>query len=172
MNSAQLTKCINADRTVLAIQCAGVYPVNLLPPVDGLPFSLIANLDPDTQPGSHWVCIYIGMEGRTEFFDSYGRSPETKEIVQYLKKYGSEKIICCPKRLQGSLSSPCGQYCVYYLYHRLRGDNMNTIVNKFGADLEDNDSFVTNWVNNRFELDTKTYDSDFVLNQIARNLFE
>ncbi len=171
MNSGQLTKCINADRTVLAIQCAGVFPVNLLPPPDGLPFSLIANLDPDTQPGSHWVCIHMDMERRTEFFDSYARSPETKEIVQYLKKYGdSDELICCPKRLQGTFSSPCGQYCIYYLYHRLRGQSMNMIVNRFGEDLEENDSFVTTWVNNMFDLDTRTYDSDFVLNQIARSL--
>ncbi len=171
MNSAQLTKCINEDH-VLAIQCAGVFPVNLLPRPSGFPFSLIANLDPASQPGSHWVCIHIDASGGTEFFDSYGRSPETKEIVQYMKKYGSSEILCCPERLQGGFSSSCGQYCVYYLYYRLRGESLNTIVNRFGQDCEENDSFVTTWVNKMFDLDTRTFDCQFVMNQIARSLFE
>ncbi len=165
MNTAQLYRCI-ADDLVLRRQCAGVFPSDKLESPSGYPFSLIANLDAHTKPGTHWVAIHFDETGNTEFFDSYGRKPANKFIVKYLKRYGIN-VKCTPFKLQGALSSVCGQYCIYYLYHRLRGYTMEAILNSFSQDLEANDIFVTTWVNDNFDISTSVYELAFLMNQVS-----
>jgi hypothetical protein len=99
------------------------------------------NTDPSNKPGTHWVAVYCD-----EYFDSYGRPSKRN------KKYN-------PVRIQGTLSSACGQYCVYYLCHRIRGRSMNDIVKDFSYDYALNDMCVTEYINRNFDLNMKTYDS-------------
>jgi len=51
-----------------------VYSVDTLPshPRD---VTLVCNLDPSDQPGTHWVAIYVDSSGtHAEYFDSYGKN--------------------------------------------------------------------------------------------------
>ena len=36
----------------------------------------IANTDPSTEPGTHWVGFYFSTELKAEFFESYGYPPD------------------------------------------------------------------------------------------------
>jgi len=170
MNTRQLLKCIDSDG-ILRRECEGVYPANKIPKPYGYPFAVIVNLDKHTEPGSHWVCIFMNRDGESEFFDSYGRKPDTNEIQSYMKKYAT-RLRCNEKQLQGPYSSACGQYCLYYMYHRLRNYTMNMITEKFGSDYDKNDTYVTRWVNDKFPVDTNVYEVDVVLNQLAHSLYE
>ena len=53
----------------------GVFPSNKLPRKRRYPSSLIANTDPDTKPGQHWIAMYFPSKTKKEFFDSYGMPP-------------------------------------------------------------------------------------------------
>ncbi len=165
MNTSQLYKCL-ADDGLLRRQCAGVYPSDKLPIPQGYPFSFIANTDVHTKPGTHWLAIYFDENGNTEFFDSYARKPDNHFIVKYLKRYGLN-VTCTPHRVQAPFSSVCGQYCIYYLWHRLRGYTMEEILKNFSEDLQNNDKFVTAWLNDNFDIDTHVYELGFLINQSA-----
>ena len=41
---------------------------------------------------------------------------------------------------------------------------------KFDADYEENDILVTDWINENFDLNTETYNADFLLSQVCRAL--
>ncbi len=47
---------------------------------------------------------------------------------------------------------------------------MEDIVNKFSADLEEKDEMITEWLNENFDMNTETFNVDFIVNQICRAL--
>jgi len=170
MNTNQLLKCIREDSS-LDEQCSGVHPVDRIPELVKRPECFILNLDPHYKKGSHWIAIYVDQEGQGEFFDTYGRKPHKQLIRKYLREN-------CPtwtfnkKLIQSPYSSVCGQHCLHFLYHRVRGDSMKTITEEFGMDLENNDLLVTDWVNEEFDINTNVFDLEFMLNQISHALLK
>jgi hypothetical protein len=168
MNTNQLLKCIRSD-SLLNDCCAGVYPIDQLPEPKGYPECCVVNLDPASKPGSHWMAVYIDPEGFGEFFDSYGRRPEKKQILKYLKCNCLDWTYN-DKMLQSVFASTCGQYCIYYLYYRVRGKPLKQIVNDFGQDLEVNDMKVTSWLNANFDVNTDVFEFEFVVNQVCHAL--
>ena len=68
MNTQQLN-LMARNCNVLKKSFTGVYASDMLPirkHDEILPKSLIANMDSSTEPGSHWICIYIPLEGDCE----------------------------------------------------------------------------------------------------------
>ena len=111
----------------------GVFPSNRLPRrIPTYPASLIANTDPASQPGEHWIAMYFPDKTKSEFFDSYGFPPSfysthfTKYLSQGKKRTGRNKT-----SLQSLNSFACGYYCLYYLYFRTRGKSMKAIEQSF-----------------------------------------
>ena len=49
-------------------------------------------------------------------------------------------------QLQSAFSTVCGQYCIYFLYHRCRKRSMSTIVNSFVNDKLRNDKLFYDFV--------------------------
>ena len=47
----------------------GVFSIDNLPDDPRL---LVCNTDPSDKPGRHWIAIYVGDDGRGDFFDSLG----------------------------------------------------------------------------------------------------
>ena len=165
MNTQQLLHCLHQDK-VIRKYALGVYPADGLPQVTIWPSCFIANLDPANKPGSHWIAVFIDSEGVGECFDSYGRSP-CESLNKYLKKY-CKTILYNPVRIQGPLSSSCGQYCVYYLCHRARDRTMSKIVADFCSDFPLNDLSVADYINRHFNLNLPAYDLHFILSQICK----
>ena len=130
MNNLQLTRLMKTD-TCLRNNTLGVFPSDKLPEkIYKLPVCLIANTDPSNEPGKHWVAFYIDSEGRGEFFDSYGREPENPNFRNFLET-NCETYGWNDRRLQGYISSVCGQYCLYYLYRRCRGTSLREFLSEF-----------------------------------------
>lgn len=155
MNTTQLLHCIRKD-DMLSKYTSGVYPSDHLPRNEKFPFSLIANIDPATEPGRHWVALYVRTDKVGEFFDSYGRAP-SENFASYLRKY-CNNIEYNTVRMQGSLSSSCGQYCLYYLAQRVRGRSMKKIVDDFCLDFMLNDIYVAKYVERNFTVESSAYD--------------
>ena len=90
----------------------GVFARDTLPLTrkDG---AYIINFDRSSEPGSHWVAVYI-MNGHVEYFDSSGQPPLHREIELFLGQIYHYNSV----HLQPVLSKCCGQYCIYYLVQR------------------------------------------------------
>ena len=155
MNTAELDYCLKKD-FLLSKYCEGVFPVGMLPTTttvlnEKLPTAFIVNLDPSTLPGSHWVALYFDKDKQCEYFDSYGRRVSQPTLKNYVKNRCSHEYVYNDKMLQSPYSDVCRQYCLFYLYHRVRQCFMNEITCLFTHDLlEWNDCVVKNWVVNMF----------------------
>lgn len=112
--------------------------------------AIIANTDDDTKAGRHWCAIYFLGDGTAEFFDSYGRTPgeNSKRFVRSLRT-NSSSFVYNTVRLQNDVSNACGQFCLYYIYHRLRGVSMKDIVKQF-RHYPNNDYYVNAFVERAF----------------------
>ena len=92
MNNLQLHNLANRCPALKEI-FVGVFPSDRLP---DLPFmkqkrayALIANLDKEGLPSSHWVALYLPKQrsGTAEYFDSYGQPPTLPSFLTLLRKY-------------------------------------------------------------------------------------
>lgn len=93
----------------------------------GEKISFIMNLDKSTQPGSHWVAVYLDPNESLEYYDSFGREPPesfNKDILFLINKihpdvylkYKVNKIID-----QSSTSKNCGFFAMKFLLDRYKG---------------------------------------------------
>lgn len=141
MNTRQLQCVIKCDVVMRRI-VEGVFARDELPTwKKHYPHGLIVNTDPKDRHGRHWLAFYCESKDTVEFFDSYGHSPEYFDFTADV--YNN-------KRLQSSTSNVCGQYCLYYLLNRCRGVSMRTIVNRFGDNYRENDTFVYDFMSRSF----------------------
>ena len=114
-----------------------------LPPT----FAMVVNTHPSNKPGEHWVAFYVDRNIRCvegEYFDSYGLPPPP-DFELLLDR-------CCLNykfnrhQLQDYFSFVCGQYCIYYLYHRFHGESLGSICSRLREAGDKNDSIVANFV--------------------------
>ena len=164
MNSQQIHRALKT-LPVTSGTFMGVFPSDQLPAEISLPTTLVVNTDPADQPGQHWVAMYMGADGTTDYFDSYGMSPSVPSIKDFLHDR-STYVNINPKQVQGYLSSVCGHYCIYFLTLRCHSVSMADIVRPFHGDFR-SDSFVCAWVNKHFRLNTETFEDELVVNQLC-----
>lgn len=131
----------------------GVFPCDALPTFVPYPSCLIANTKPKNDVGEHWIAIFINKEGYGDYFCSYGLSPR-HEFVLFLNKH-SNSWNFNRKRIQGDLSTTCGQYCAFFIFCRTRGLPMHKFLSLFTRDYDENDAIVTSFINGKFNVDTK-----------------
>ena len=161
MNTQQLQSILKQDPRVGPV-FRGVFPRDKLPPFrDGV---YVINTDSSKGKGQHWVSVYITPVA-TEYFDSYGGDP-----IKEIKRWGKRKTwVTNPVPLQSPLSAVCGQYCIYYLLHRVRGVDMTTLLLDFGCDVDVNDQMVYDYINDRYNLDhLKLLDTESVISQLSQ----
>lgn len=174
MNTKQLMTIIKSD-AMLRPLCRGVFPADCLPTqCMKPPWCLIANTDIKEEPGSHWVAIFVGVE-QTEFFDSFGRSPEAcaSYFRPFLRRHASKSPLKVnDKQIQDFFSTACGQHCLYFLLHRVRGLSMSRIVNQFTKDWQLNDSLVNAFIERRYDVALPIVDDEYLAFQIARIIFK
>ena len=155
MNTQQIERALERNSKTSKTFC-GVFPADQLPEsLSTFPCGFVANTDPSTKPGTHWVVFYFPTHNTGEFFDSYGEPPEhyNKSFKTYFNsvewKYNTRK-------LQSSWTEVCGHYCIFYLYQRACGRNMSEIVNMFGNNALFNDRNVSCYVKKHFDITTKS----------------
>ena len=162
MNTQQILRILKVEKIK---EFVGVYPCDKLPKITP-PATLVANIDPASKPGKHWVVLYIDHDGSGDYFDSYGLPP-LKVFKNYLHE-NCNNWVHNTHRVQGPLSSVCGQFCIYFIVHRARDIPLKAIVDTFDKNnLVENDEIVSGFVNQRYNTELETYDLDFIVNQIA-----
>lgn len=101
----------------------------------------IINSDPSGSPGRHWMGLYNSTP--IEFFDPTGHSAKYYDLDDRLpNSYTYNKT-----KVQGPISVRCGEYCIYYLYLRIKGHSMIDIVKSLDNEYYVNDSIVCEFVN-------------------------
>lgn len=160
MNTRQLTKVLRSDELLTDV-FKGVYASDKLPKEVGN-YCFVANVDPASKSGSHWVSFYIDNKN-CYFFDSYGRPP-MKEFKDYLTQY---KLAYNTQRLQSDFSACCGQYCMFYLMMKAR---FKDFTEYFDENLEENDITVTKWANDNFDLDLEVMDLEFQISLALKSI--
>jgi len=171
MNDGQITSLLHRDAAVSAL-FLGVFASDQLPKLPPRPSCLIANTDPASAPGKHWVAFFLEADGRGEFFDSYGRMPKLPSFNRFLAQNTADWIHN-DTLLQGTLAVTCGQYCMYYLLYRCRGMPMHEIISHFDStDRCENDTAVNEFLSSYFDVDLDAYNIDFVVHQISKMLQE
>lgn len=168
MDTVELTYILTKDQFTKN-DFIGVYAADHVPTsVHKAPACFIANTDPSQKPGAHWVAIYVDHDNNAEFFDSYGQYPSQyhHRIYNFLKTYENCKVN--HTQLQSSFSSSCGQFCLYFLLWRCRGVSFEKIMSGFDSNQSTNDFLVTTFVNGLFDVNTKVYDVDYVVNQCCK----
>lgn len=142
MDGARIDALMRKDPHVAPL-FEGVFAADTLP--KGLhkrPALLVANTDPASQPGAHWVAFYIDKHHHGEYFDSYGLPPIVREHRQFLDRV-CKRWTYNHKSLQAIDSTVCGEYCVMYLIHKAHGYTLHQFVNRhFTSDAEKNDRLV------------------------------
>lgn len=103
------------------------------------PMCLVSNTDSPTGSGKHWIAYWVEPNGKIEFFDSYGDPP-----TYYA--FGTPCNIYNDHSLQSLNSKVCGEYCIFYLLSRARGNSMWSIANSFSNDSGWNDDQVVKFV--------------------------
>ena len=151
MDTVQLEDAIMRD-PICAKIFGGVKAADKLPSyVSNSHKFYITNTQNLKEPGEHWVVIYSNM--LPEFFDSCGQSPESykKEFQYFLVNHGPN-YIHNERRLQNIDSDVCGNFCLFYIYHRSRNISMKRILKMFTTDLESNDRLVTRFCSKVFKV--------------------
>ena len=121
----------------------GVFPSNRLPKRTQLsyPACCIANYDPAGKPGRHWVAFYLpgGKQEHNEYYDGYGLPPLIEDFTDFL----SDGFIYNRVTVQSFGTKTCGLHAVYYLQHRIKGEDIEEIVKTFDSvNKLENDSIV------------------------------
>nr|DAC81313.1 TPA_asm: adenain [Larimichthys croaker adintovirus] len=113
------------------------------------PVYFIVNTHPAHLPGEHWLSLTLEEDGVATFFDSYGFPPDfahyPSSILQFLEQR-SDRILYHDRQLQHTLSTVCGQHCVYYLCHRACGVSFERLLSLYDDDVIKNDQTVSHFV--------------------------
>lgn len=128
----------------------GTYAINHLPIVytQDPPFGLVMNLDAYPSGGTHWVAFYSSGPGKLEYFDTAGEPPPDEEKFKLIFTQ-FDVVTFNHKRIQGSCSSVCGEYCVLFLSSRFESIPFPDFSS---TDFLRNDDVVYNVIHKHFDI--------------------
>jgi hypothetical protein len=169
MNTTELNSCLQQHGVVGKV-ALGVFAADNLPDITSLPAAFIANTDDSTKGGQHWTAFYATKDGKLEYFDSYGLKPFERLHCKYIKKNFKNKYVHNKKRLQGPMSTTCGQYALAFIYHRCLGISLKDFVGLFDKNAQhENDHLVKEIIEYYFDYSNPIFPNS-KLNQICKAL--
>ena len=130
---------------------------------------LISNTRERMHPGEHWVAVFKPKYKKhvLEYFDSYGFLPNN-----YLKKMMGKNFKYHTIGLQHPCTNVCGQYGIYFLYHRCKDVSFKNIIKQLSEiPRSRRDLFVHKWVKSLSTNSKLHLQTDFIKNkQICKTL--
>lgn len=123
----------------------GVFPRDALAQFNQLEGIYIFNTDPISKPGSHWIGVVALPDNNSiEYFDSYGLPPILWKGIYKALTTGARILKWNNVRLQGVLSTVCGDYSLMFLLMRARGISMEKFISwlKSFPNAEDRDHYI------------------------------
>ena len=119
----------------------GVFPLDKLKnyKVKEKPIGIVINLDFSSEPGSHWVALYIDEQNNAIYFDSFGFINLNEYFLSFLKNNKIEGIIFNKHQIQSFSSDVCGAHCIIFLKMICNGFSFDEILKQFSSNKERND---------------------------------
>ena len=157
MNSKQIQDILSSHNDTKKF-FLGVFPSDMLPEkISSYPACFVCNVDSSNEVGSHWLAFFIFSSNRVEFFDSYGNAPHFFKgtISDFASQY--VEVIHNPHILQSNFTAVCGQYTIFFLICKSRGDTMKKFLSQFVTQNICNDIRVYNFVAKRFRVYANFY---------------
>ena len=162
MNTQEI-RAILANDPFVGPVFQGVYAIDQLSALQLGAY--VVNTSASNKNTGHWVAMWVTPYA-VEYFDSYGRDPPEK----IKRKCRTKQWICNGRFLQSPLSSVCGQYCIYYLLHRARGDGLEKIVKEFDHDVDENDMLVYEFIKEQYDMHKMKYlDTTGIIQQLKEH---
>lgn len=130
MDTIQLNHALRSRTDLPPGVFKGVFALNQLPFVYSLtkPFAFIVNTDPWPLEGKHWIALFCENDGKIEYFDSAGNPPS----AVIWNRFGTPStVVYNPRQLQHSCSSVCGEYCLLFVYCRLKSVSFQDFISCF-----------------------------------------
>lgn len=122
----------------------GVFPCDRVPRIHKFPSSLVLNLDPASQAGSHWVAVFALSPHKLYYFDSYGMAPTDcvrKSLQQFSKITRNNHIF------QSLNSTICGHYSMLFIALSSSGMSFENIIRLLLSKSRYRDNYVKSLVN-------------------------
>ena len=165
MDAAQINSLLIESLCDTSTRYLGVFALDQLPPtLTNFPCCYVANTDPISLPGTHWVAFYLDSRTHLEFFDSYGNSPD---LYNFPTPPKLTSIICNDYPFQKIQTSVCGQYCIFYLHQRAHHIPLRSIISSLRS-FPDPDSYVRSFVSKLRSKFTNCINHPCSNNQCAR----
>ena len=108
------------------------------------PALYIVNTAHSFQSYGHWIVIFISDNDQVEIFDSFAKkiSDRHANILNFVMRL-NKSYVYSNKRIQSTISTKCGWFCLYFAYFRCRNISFSSILNQFcDSDLDLNDKIV------------------------------
>ena len=165
MNNIEIMRLLKRHPVTRSV-FVGVYASDTLPhhPRWRRPCAYIANTDPISQPGEHWVAFFFGKMN-VEYFDSFGNRP-LPPFQDFMNTWDYDMNNL---QIQSSLANTCGQHCIYYIWNRCKGLEKQNIIDSFNKDnLLANDISVNDSIERHFGSDLDIINPSFLASQISQ----
>jgi len=135
MNAEQIFNIMVKHNDRIHGHFLGVYARNQIPSFDKFtryPAYFICNTDTASGRGKHWVVFYFVSCTSLEFFDSFAHIFSDYGFKTLPTLYPNlQEIIHVNRRIQNYNSCVCGQYCLYFLLHRIQNYSLEQILLSF-----------------------------------------
>src|SRR5271156_6114352 len=151
MFSSQIARALNKDEFV-SEYFGGVFPSDKLPLHVKYPSAFVANTDPASEKGEHWVCYFFDKTKNLKYFDSFGLPPLNCELEEFANK-NCKSSIFNDVQLQGGDSDSCGHYCIAMLINLARDEPFGEIIKRFKGKVPgEYDEHIAFLVNKRYNI--------------------
>ena len=148
METHQLEIALRHDIYLSALPHLGVLASDKVHDIRS-PGAYIINTDPSHLPGQHWIALFLSRNGFVEIFDSLGYHPHH---YPFLKTYLiGRRFNYNTNRWQNVGTATCGQFCLFYLYHRCRGWRLPQMTDFYwNSDIRRNENMVSLFMSHYF----------------------
>jgi hypothetical protein len=133
MNSLQIDTILRKNRHTKNCY-KGTYGSDNIKRFNEYPYAIVANTQKITQPGQHWVGMYISNVDTIEYFDSFG-GPPNNEIKKFTETFKNVKRNT--RKIQSDFDNSCGSHVIYFIIQRCRGKNFNVIIKEMSSPYSD-----------------------------------
>ena len=147
MNDKELVQLVNSDPWT-EHHFKGVFPFNSVPELNrGQEFAIV-NID------NHWIVVYRENKVTLQVFNSLGSESAVKTVLRnnYSLVKDIHQVSYSTTPFQGTDSTSCGQFCVYFIVNRLRYTHesfQEILARCFSSDVDENEKRVAQFVEER-----------------------
>lgn len=158
MNNIQITCCLKTNAHTKNL-FKGVYSSDVFANLkidDGI---CVVNSDVSSQPGQHWICIYIN-KNTIELFDSSGKILFPKSYLQtFLNNNKNKEVKFNNQSIQNPDSDLCGQYCCLFALYKAKKKSFESFLNLFDKQnhIENDKLVITLFAKNFINLDVNCF---------------